>query len=121
MLPRFEVTVDQFRSFVEATGYKTDAEKGKTTPVGKYPSNAWGLYDMHGNVIEWCSDFYGKYKSAKQVNPTGPKESSTKIETHILRGGNYFNNEGQCRAARRNYSFTSYRSSVCGFRIAKDK
>ncbi len=91
----------------------------KTTPVGSYPSNAWGLYDMHGNVYEWCLDWYdGNYYDAckKQgivENPAGPETGSFRV----LRGGGWIIGAQGCRSAdRRSYS-PADRGSYVGFRL----
>jgi len=69
----------------------------KTQPVGSYPSNAWGLNDMHGNVEEWCSDVYGAYDTGSQINPTGASSGFT----FVVRGGRYDYNADRCRSAFR--------------------
>ena len=86
---------------------------GKTQAVGTYAANAYDLYDMHGNVLEWCSDWYGTYPDNAQTNPTGVAMSLT----HVIRGGSWNESARNCRSAHR----TNYESfvglSYIGFRV----
>jgi len=67
-------------------------------PVGTFAPNAWGLYDMHGNVWEWCSDWYAdSYKDAKSVDPQGPDSGTARV----IRGGVWFDFPWDCRSAKR--------------------
>ena len=88
--------------------------RNKTMSVGSFPANAWGLYDMHGNVDEWCSDYYGEYLSYHQTNPTGNSYSNLRV----YRGGAYNSTAGDCRSARHNASPPDYAGPSFGFRIA---
>lgn len=86
----------------------------KTTPVGSYPPNAWGLYDMHGNVWEWCQDWYGDYPKQSVTDPRGPEVGSG----CVLRGCGWGMVAADCRSASRGRNDPSYRGHWNGFRLA---
>jgi formylglycine-generating enzyme required for sulfatase activity/outer membrane protein assembly factor BamB len=90
----------------------------RTTPVGSYPPNAWGLYDMHGNVWEWCADWYGRtyYKSSPVDDPRGPKSGSMRV----IRGGEWYGDGRDCRSAFRYAEMPGGTFYVMGFRVAMD-
>lgn len=91
-----------------------DANSGdKTHPVGQKMPNAWGLYDMHGNVWEWCLDRYGSRLQGGD-NPAGPKSGSCRVR----RGGGWFFSARLCRSAHRIYASPGDRSFILGFRVA---
>lgn len=89
----------------------------KTMSVGSFAPNAWGLYDMHGNVIEWCSDWYGDYSRSAQTNPKGPTSGSSRV----ARGGCWGNGAGDCRSASRYYYNPGFRHNSVGFRLVSPK
>ena len=92
---------------------KKGVYREKTTPVGSFPANAWGLHDMHGNVLQWCQDWYGDYQQKDVVDPQGPEKG----EGRVLRGGSWHNNPENCRSAYRNWNGPGYRISNFGFRL----
>ena len=87
---------------------------GKTMPVGSYRPNPFGLYEMHGNVWEWCSDWYSKYPTGKVKDPKGPDNGRSRV----LRGGSWFVNAWLTRAASRACDEPRERDHSRGFRLA---
>jgi len=85
---------------------------GQTAAVGRYGENPWGLYDMHGNVNEWCLDWYGEYPGDAVTDPTGPKKAASRI----IRGGSWSNDAWYCRSALRRGGLPDYRDLDLGFR-----
>jgi formylglycine-generating enzyme required for sulfatase activity len=83
-----------------------------TEPVRNYAPNAWGLYDMHGNVVEWCLDSWSNYSAGPATDPFvtgGP--------TRVLRGGHWFSASSFCRSAYRSSNNTGFRDDRTGFRV----
>jgi formylglycine-generating enzyme required for sulfatase activity len=87
---------------------------GRPTPVGSYPPNAWGLYDMHGNVWEHCADWYGLYSGEAVHDPQGPGQN----ENRLARGGGWLSEASDCRAALRSGGKPGEGGWMSGFRIA---
>jgi formylglycine-generating enzyme required for sulfatase activity len=98
-------------------GGKAGVFLGRTNVVGKNgEANPLGLSDMHGNVLEWCSDWYDPeyYARSRRLDPTGPDRGSQRV----LRGGDWSNRGENCRAARRQCDAPSRRTCYFGFRVA---
>ncbi len=95
----------------------SDSNLNKTTPVDTYPPNALGLYDMQGNVWQWCSDFYGDYPIGRAVNPRGPAPDVD--STRVSRGGGENTHARYCRAAYRGRGKPRCWSGTQGFRLAR--
>ena len=87
---------------------------GETHPVGQKLPNIWGLYDMHGDVYEWCQDWYGRYERGRVISdPTGPASGKLRV----LRGGAFAGRPLYVRSANRGDDLPVYRAF--GFRLAR--
>jgi formylglycine-generating enzyme required for sulfatase activity len=95
-------------------GSQSGLYKSQTTAVGAYPlANNYGLYDMHGNVIEWCGDWYGNYDSGPVSDPKGPATGSARV----LRSSHWHDYASACRSAFRDHGGTDYTNYYFGFRV----
>lgn len=86
----------------------------ETANVKSYPCNNWGLYEMHGNVLEWCQDWYGDYAGKAATDPSGARSGVRRV----LRGGSWINGGQDCRSANRGRYTPVYRNVHLGFRLA---
>ncbi len=98
----------------EVAWYSSNNSRSKTHTVATKLPNELGLYDMSGNVKEWCQDWYGSYTNAVATDPTGPTSGSYRV----IRGGHNFDNADNCRVAYRNNSAPSSAAYYLGFRLA---
>ncbi len=100
---------------LDAIGWYCGNSGKKPHPVGKKEPNALGLYDMHGNMWEWCQDWYGAYPSVHLTDPTGPPSGTSRV----LRGGGWHEDAADCRSAVRVGRPPEGRAGTIGFRVVR--
>ena len=98
---------------IDEVAWYTSNSGSKTKAVGTKKPNELGIYDMSGNVWEWCSDWYGDYSSSSKTNPTGPATGSYRV----LRGGSWGDNARNCRVSCRSSYSPGIRINGYGFRV----
>ena len=101
----------------DTRGHQANYDGSKTMPVVSYAPNAWGLYDMQGNVWEWCNDWYDDYLTSAQTNPNGPSSGSDRV----CRGGSWGSSAHRCRSADRYSNGPGSRRNSPGFRIVSPR
>ncbi|MDR0551497.1 MAG: formylglycine-generating enzyme family protein, partial [Spirochaetaceae bacterium] len=105
---------------VNAVGWYIGNSDGKPHQVGEKAANGLGLYDMSGNIIEWCWDWYGNYSSAAQTDPVGPETPDDPDDPiRVIRGGNWATNAQNLRSALHNFGGLDTRRDNQGLRLVR--
>jgi len=110
-------TVTPYAGDLDEMCWYDENSENKTHDVAKKAPNRWGLYDMHGNVWEWCADWFDAYSTQEETDPQGAASGSARV----VRGGSWGNSAGLCRSANRGWEAPGDHDGFVGFRLLRNE